>query len=521
MAAASKQEVMLNRVLYALLAIVAVLFYGELRRAWDLRAQALWDDRYIDAVRASEEDWHFGWRLEDLESRLHAQRHLADAMLDATGNTLRREDRVMADALARLEFDPDAVRAVECAARPGRRVHVGPDEFRDMSDRCHAFSGVDVQDTEKAGPQALFEVVHLDGDEASVGLRALSNGRFARVRAPPADAAWNAPWVLEFASPLPGLAERFQLKPMEEPAKAEPSEPPKKLDDLMAGFDDPAPYAAGPALKYSPSMVMIYSELMRGYLQCGGGGVAEPVRGFAGEAAPEGRAEYYFNVTRVARGAVRDARTLLAASRHARDLRERADLKAREAALASLARTSNKNALKPRELPLKRPSALDSETLKIAVVVPMTSRGTDMDSVEQSPIWFNLFASFVESVDWRKNRHEFQFYLGFDRGDALYDTGDAWHDMRAAFKAHARKALAWLGYGNFTVAAVVDGSSSPKRPKAKPRLSLKLVHFDDTAGGAPPAVSSKCTSFRDSRGLAFGRFGDEDPSTTAATVKFP
>ena len=120
----------------------------------------------------------------------------------------------------------------------------------------------------------------------------------------------------------------------------------------------------------------------------------------------------------------------------------------------------------------------------MAIVVPMTSRGTDMDGVEQSPLWFNLFASFVESVDWRKNRHTFHFYLGFDKGDDLYDTGDAWSEMRRAFRAHAKKALRWLGYGNFTVARVADGIDG-----SKPAVDLTLVHFSDTAGAPSQAVS--------------------------------
>ena len=67
----------------------------------------------------------------------------------------------------------------------------------------------------------------------------------------------------------------------------------------------------------------------------------------------------------------------------------------------------------------------------VALVVPMTSKGTDMSETKQSPLWFNLFASFVESIDWRANRHTFTFYLGFDKGDELYDTGDAWSELRA------------------------------------------------------------------------------------------
>lgn len=30
-------------------------------------------------------------------------------------------------------------------------------------------------------------------------------------------------------------------------------------------------------------------------------------------------------------------------------------------------------------------------------------------------------------------RFSYTFFLGFDQGDALYDTGDAWSDMRQGF----------------------------------------------------------------------------------------
>ena len=79
-------EAALNRVLYVLLIIVGYLFVGEIRRAYERRQQALWDDRYIDAVRSSPEEWKLGWRLEDLESRLHSQRRVADALVEADGD---------------------------------------------------------------------------------------------------------------------------------------------------------------------------------------------------------------------------------------------------------------------------------------------------------------------------------------------------------------------------------------------------------------------------------------------------
>lgn len=115
---------------------------------------------------------------------------------------------------------------------------------------------------------------------------------------------------------------------------------------------------------------------------------------------------------------------------------------------------------------------------KIALCVPMTSRGTDMSAVDQSPLWFNLFASFMESIDWSKNQHEFTFYLGLDRGDPFYDTGDAWQDMRSAFNKNTRRALNWLNY---------DNSTSTAEHVLSKQLKLKLMDFSDTTG-APSQV---------------------------------
>ena len=292
-------------------------------------------------------------------------------------------------------------------------------------------------------------------DDDAVGLRALSNGKFARVRAPGDEAAWDAPWTVEFASPLPGLAERFQLRTVPKPSAQ---------DDVVKAQDDPwSGMTTSETKAWAPSFRMLYSELMRGFIQCNGGGVSEPVRGFSGEAADESRVEFQFNLTRADAATMAKARELLRASKHAEELRAKADANRRARLLAASAERGEKFSLKPGErLPRRGPSALDSGSLKVAIVVPMTSRGTDMDGVEQSPLWFNLFASFVESVDWRKNRHTFHFYLGFDKGDDLYDTGDAWSEMRRAFRAHAKKALRWLGYGNFTVARVADGIDGSK-----------------------------------------------------------
>lgn len=494
------EEQSLNRMLWVLLLVVLYLFYGELKRAWMTRQQTLWEDRYIDAVRSDEGSWAFGWRLEDLEARLHVQRQLAEALMErakALEQSTESPSRAAAE-LASVPSDEASIYSIECSARPKRLVHVGPDEFRDMNDRCRAFSSLNAK---LVGPHALWEMVPLGGDDGFVGLRSVSNGKFLRVKAPPGDAAWNAPWLLETVSPLPGLAERFQLRkrPI---TTAEFSM--ESIPGMMPGLDDRRSAVEEPPAE--PTGVMLYSELMRGYMQCFGPGVSEPIRGYAGESVlDESSPAYYFNVSKPSSKVVSRALRLLAASKHAAAARA-----AHESAL-----TNEKDAVHGRYRPADNPNQIaepksvagvnrlkaQSTRLRIALCVPMTSRGTEMEGVNQSPFWFNLFASFVESIDWHETRHYFVFYLGFDfgqfvtdadmssrpcAGDSLYDTGDAWPEMRAAFKAHAKSALRWLSYGDWTIHRVVDADD----PNEPPQLSLRLFHFQDTRGAPSRAVSN-------------------------------
>jgi hypothetical protein len=90
----------------------------------------------------------------------------------------------------------------------------------------------------------------------------------------------------------------------------------------------------------------------------------------------------------------------------------------------------------------------------------MTSKKTQMTDISQSPVWSNLFDSFMDvrslpylspsshlllcllqSIDWTSNRYHFGFYLGFDKADELYDTGDAWSEMRDMFRKRAEYRL--------------------------------------------------------------------------------
>jgi hypothetical protein len=42
--------------------------------------------------------------------------------------------------------------------------------------------------------------------------------------------------------------------------------------------------------------------------------------------------------------------------------------------------------------------------VRMAMAIPMTSKGTVMNSISDSPFWSNLFDSFMKSIDWRSNK---------------------------------------------------------------------------------------------------------------------
>ena len=120
----------------------------------------------------------------------------------------------------------------------------------------------------------------------------------------------------------------------------------------------------------------------------------------------------------------------------------------------------------------------DSKPLKICLTVPVTSKGTDMKAITDSPFWNNLFDSFMKSIDWRSNKIEYRFYLGFDRGDALYDTGDAWSEFREEFKNRATYRMIEQMMDEEGVNKVLNNL-----------LSIRLLHFDGLAGSPSQVVS--------------------------------
>lgn len=120
----------------------------------------------------------------------------------------------------------------------------------------------------------------------------------------------------------------------------------------------------------------------------------------------------------------------------------------------------------------------EESPVKICMAIPVTSKGTQMKSIADSPFWNNLFDSFMKSVDWRSNRYVFRFFIGFDRGDSLYDTGDAWSDFREEFKHRAIFRM---------TEQMMDESAINKVLESQ--LSVKLMHFEHLEGAPSQVVS--------------------------------
>jgi hypothetical protein len=108
----------------------------------------------------------------------------------------------------------------------------------------------------------------------------------------------------------------------------------------------------------------------------------------------------------------------------------------------------------------------------------MTSKGTDMKDVLESPFWNNIFDSFMRSIDWRSNKYSFRFYIGFDRADPKYDTGDSWGEFREEFKHRSIFRMSEQMMDEESINKVLENS-----------LSLKLMHFDHLEGAPSQVVS--------------------------------
>lgn len=119
-----------------------------------------------------------------------------------------------------------------------------------------------------------------------------------------------------------------------------------------------------------------------------------------------------------------------------------------------------------------------SNPVRVCLCVPMTSKGTDMKEIVDSPFFSNLFDSFMKSIDWRSNRYIFRFYIGFDKADEVYDIGDAWSEFREEFRHRAIYRMTEQMLDETAIEKVLEH-----------HLTIKLMHFDHLQGSPTQVVS--------------------------------
>jgi hypothetical protein len=201
------------------------------------------------------------------------------------------------------------------------------------------------------------------------------------------------------------------------------------------------------------------NSIQGGFFQCAGG---EMIKGFSGKYGSYSK----FVMETISDKDVIKAEELVHLSDQVLDIQRayteqhQTSLQARKAAVNMVTGSDNPN------------------PVRICIGVPMTSKGTLMTQVSDSPFWTNLFDSFMKSIDWRANRYIFRFYLGFDKADGLYDTGDAWSEIREEFKHRATFRMTEQMMDEDSIDLVLEK-----------QLTLKLLHFDHLEGAPTQVVS--------------------------------
>lgn len=423
-----------GHVIAALLAVLCCLAGLDLWRQSALKAENAWYTNYVQAVKYSDDFWKLGYRLEDLDKKTDFQlqywqsiKHQIDTALSPKfkldRNTLRqntnniaytRQSRI---ALHNLLQNDSSVYQIRCGT-DGPLLRVGVNDFRtDSRDACQLFTAN--ADHDPTGAHTMFDLE--PSEDGSFALRSVATGRFVKAVPPPPDNEL-APWKLVVGGALVGSAEKFRFT---EDGK-------------------------------------LFSGLMGGFFNCGGNG--QMVSGTPGEYSQYNSKA--FMMEKLSAEVVRDSYQLVDLSQQIIEIQSdhinqhTKSPKDRQSTAVGITGLSNQNAV------------------KICLGVPITSKGTDMKSVGDSPFWSNLFDSFMKSIDWRSNRYVFRFYLGFDRADPLYDTGDAWSELREEFLHRATYRMMEQMLDEAAINAVL-----------KDQLSLKLMHFDHLEGAPSQVVS--------------------------------
>jgi hypothetical protein len=416
-------------------------------------SKTMWYKDYRDAVLAGDDFWQMAYRTENLELKIEGQESRMHKVRQNLNNLLPRmkidmenlrgnlhdfkHTRAARISMHDLLINDTEIYRITCgndAAAPLLRV--GLNDFRtDERDSCDVFTDWNVApdmptkntgkskiryNPERILPNAFFEKVPLD--EGAFALRPLSTGGNYLQVIPPENALSydRGPWKVVVGGSVVGQQERFRI-----------------TDE---GY--------------------IYSPAVGGYLQCSGN---QQVRA---EPSLSKYSASRFVLQKIGEKDVRYAEEVVSLSeqilsiQQAYTLEHQVSIQAQNAAIKSVTSSDN------------------PAPVRICVGIPMTSKGTEMSSVRDSPLWSNLFDSFMKSVDWRSNKYVYRFYLGFDKADPIYDTGDAWNEIRDIFFNRAKYRLE---------EALLEASQVDL--VLKEQLQIKIMHFGHLEGAPTQVVS--------------------------------
>lgn len=464
-----------NNVITILLVLLCIMASLDIWRQYAVKTDNFWQQHYRQAVRYSYDFWRMGFRLEDLEIKNEKQhKHLEQYLhkvdmsvapqLTLSGNMLRRNTRYVEYvrdsriALYNIQHNDTKVYHITCE-NDGPSLRFGLNDFRaDPRDECQIFTNV--KNHLKLGPQNFFHVVSLS--EGAFALRSMASSNFMKV-VPPPDDNRGAPWKLVIGGPVVGSAETFRI-----------SDEGYLYSPLVSKF----PFRSLTKNCIAANCVFEFWKL-GGFFTCAPGQAVLAYPGKYGnfnhfkliELSEERMIESFLMVDLSQK--LSQIQQNYFESRFYFQLDGSIVPRQRAPVLAM-----DKGTDKGKDGTKKGDEEEIEKVTKICMAIPVTSKGTQMKSVADSPFWNNLFDSFMKSVDWRSNRYVFRFFIGFDRGDALYDTGDAWSDFREEFKHRAIFRMTEQMMDEASINKVLES-----------QLSVKLMHFEHLEGAPSQVVS--------------------------------
>jgi hypothetical protein len=424
-----------------LFALLCILAGFDLWRQYSYNHHAYWFYKYAGAVRSREEFWEIGFHLEEMEHKVESQAAFFDQVSGVTehfsseiGVGLRGKHdfsknggehfltwRRARSSIQNLLHNDSSIFQILCGEE-GPPLRIGLNEFRtDERDVCNVFTSPtppSERALREAGPETMYEMVDA-GTDGEFFLRVLSNGRFLTVD----QLGRNYEWKLLVGGPVAGAAEKFRLS----------------KDGLL------------------------FSPIFKGGFTCEAG---KTVLGYQGVYNNFNK----FIFKEVGSEQIQRGWELADLSRKVHGIQNEY-----AASRASNAGQIRENANK---VIASESGGGSGDMVKLCIAVPMTSKGTDMNSVANSPFFANLFDSFMKSVDWRSNRIQYRFYLGFDKADPMYDTGDAWSEMREEFSRRAAYHMKQQMMDDVDVRDVLSKS-----------LNMRLMHFEHLEGAPTQVVS--------------------------------